>query len=119
VQGVGVADIDKVGVRVGELESVAESVVVGELDAQVVTEGVKEGKFEAEDEGLYNPVRDPTDETDADVDAEAKRLIVTELVSDPPKNVKDAEGLGVSEGLMDRVRETDPQTVVVPLGVRE
>jgi hypothetical protein len=53
------------------------------------------------------------------VDTEAKRLIVTVLVSDPPKNVKDAEGLGVSEGLMDRVRETDPQTVVVPLGVRE
>ena len=53
------------------------------------------------------------------MDTEAKRLIVTVLVSDPPKNVKDAEGLGVSEGLMDGVRETDPQTVEVPLGVRE
>ena len=114
----GEAETDKVGVREGELDSVAESVVVGELDVQVVMEGVKEGKFETEDEGLYKPVRDPTDESEADVDSEAKRLIVTVLVSDPPKKVSDAEGLGVSEGLFDGVRETDPQAVVVALGVK-
>lgn len=115
----GVVDTDKVGVRVGELDSVAESVVVGEFDVQEEMEGDKEGKLEAEDEGLLKPVRDPTDEAEADVDSEAIGLIDTVLENEPPKKVKDAEGLGVSEGLLVGVRETDPQGVEVPLGVKE